>query len=162
MKHWLSVLSLLLSIPAQADVLILFTGTSSPAASHFLGETANQSALHGLRWEGEHYGLRLDHSIGGDDAGNSYITGDSIWRPSSWLVLGAGIMADTQPLRGTGSRMNFHAMLGTENPKLFGHFGAGLWFDHWSNGHIHYLFGPDAVPNPPRNVLSIGIVLPWR
>jgi hypothetical protein len=140
---------------ASGEGIIISTGTSIPGYNNhtMLGEWKNHSAQYSVRYEGTHYGIRADHSVNGDDDGNTYLTGDSLWRPTKWLVAGAGIMVDRRPLRAVGSRMNFHAMVGLESSS-----GIGVWFDHWSNGHIHAMFGPDNVLNPPRNVLSVGLV----
>lgn len=155
---------------AHADEMNLFiisTGISlaSGKPNNAFGEYENKNNQYSLRYAGERFGLRLDHSSGGDDAGNSYLTGDALFRaPADWIwpvnyaIAGIGIMIAREPLRTHGSYMNFHAMLGLEDPTLFGRAGGGIWFDHWSNGHIHQLIGWDGVPNPPRNVISIGVI----
>lgn len=147
------------SSPARA--LILSVGVSSTSSKPFnpLGEYENKSNQYSLRYEGRRFGLRLDHSIHGDDDGNTYITGDVLARPWGPIVLGAGLSYAKQPLRGIGRQANLHAMFGVEDPTMFGpRTGAGAWFDHWSNGHIHQIIGWDDVPNPPRNAISGGII----
>jgi len=144
----------------QADALIISGGVSSTSEKPFnpLGEYENKSNQYSLRYAGQRFGVRLDHSAGGDDRGNIYVTGDVLARPFAGLVLGAGLMVARDPLREAGRRRNFHAVMGFENPHLFGDVGGGIWFDHWSNGHIHQIVGWDGVPNPPRNVISIGVI----
>ena len=143
-----------------ADV-ILSTGISTANLGQFLGEAGNRSGSYSLRLAGKSMGLRIDKSVHGDDAGNTYITGDLLARPLPYLVLGGGMMYATQPLRGRGQQVNFHGMIGLEHDKLFGRYGGGAWFDHFSNGHFHRLTGWDGVPNPPRNALSIGVIIPF-
>jgi len=120
----------------------------------------SQSNQYGIAYEGKRFGVSADYNIHGDDDRNSYITGYMLAHPFKYMIAGAGLMYADQPLRGTGQRRNFFAMLGVEDAKLFGNFGATLRFKHWSNGHIHEFSGWDGMPNPPRNVVSVGLVIP--
>jgi hypothetical protein len=147
--------------PAEGDLLIISAGVSSTSEKPFnpLGEYENKSNQYSLRYEGRRFGLRLDRSVHGDDDGNTYLTGDILFRPSGPVVLGAGLSYSTHPLRGIGRQQNLHAMVGVEYPDFFDKgFGLGGWFDHSSNGHIHRIIGWDGVPNPPRNVISGGLI----
>lgn len=143
-----------------ADKIIISFGTSltSDNLHSSLGEYKNHSENYNIKYEGIHYGIRLDHSVKGDDNGNTYITVDSLYHFNDNVFVGAGIMVAKNPLRKVGSYMNFHATLGLESDIIFPNkTGVGIYYDHWSNGHIHSIFGEDNVPNPPRNIISVGI-----
>ncbi len=147
--------------PAAGSLLIVSTGISSTSEKPFnpLSEHENKSNQYSLRYEGRRFGLRLDHSVHGDDDGNTYITGDLLAWPWGPFIMGAGLSYMKQPLRGIGRQANLHAMIGIEDSSMFGpRTGAGAWFDHWSNGHIHRIIGWDDVPNPPRNAISTGVI----
>lgn len=144
-----------------ADNIVISGGRSinSNNTHSSLREYKNLSYIYSVKYEGEHYGLRLDHSLKGDDDGNNYVTGDALFHIIPNIILGAGIMIDRHPLRKTGSYMNFHAIGGLEFKNLFkNNIGLGIYYDHWSNGHIHSLFGTDNVPNPPRNTINLGLI----
>ncbi len=144
------------------DNLIVSAGVSVTSSKPFnpIGEWNNKSSQYGVRYEGHRFGLRHDQSKGGDDNDNAYITADVLARPFQYVIVGGGAMYAKNALRTVGKQKNLHATIGLENPSLFGAIGAGIWFDHWSNGRIHQITGWDGIPNPPRNVISIGLILP--
>jgi len=156
MKKFLLCLWLLsFSLTAGAGELIISSGTSSNLATVW-GEVGNRSGDYSLRYAGDRFGIRADKSVHGDDAGNLTITGDVLAHPFGGLVFGAGLAYSKDRLRQEGEHENFHATAGIEFPRLIGHAGAGVWFDHWSNGRR--LFNRhDVLGNPPRNVLSVGL-----
>lgn len=147
----------LLAGASFAGDVVLSIGTSS-ALKNAWGEAGNKSAMHSIRYAGERFGVRYDRSVRGDDAGNYALTGDVYARPFGGLVLAGGVSYFKQPLRGLGEQENFHGMIGWEFPRIVANVGAGVWFDHWSNGRR--IFNRDLPHNPPRNVLSFGVTLP--
>lgn len=149
-------LALLSGVSFAGDVVVS-TGTSS-ALKNAWGESGNKSAMHSLRYAGDRFGLRYDRSVRGDDAGNYSLTGDIYARPFGGLVLAGGIGIFHERLRGLGEKENFHALIGWEFPRVVGNVGAGVWYDHWSNGRR--IFNRSLDHNPPRNVLSFGVVMP--
>lgn len=154
-----------LSDPAKADPgnLVISAGVSATSSKPFnpVGEWDNKSNQYSVRYEGERFGLRWDGSKGGDDADNAYITADLLARPFKHVIVAGGLMYAKDRLRTIGKQLNFHAMAGLEFEKVFYDIGLGAYFDHDSNGHIHRLIGEDGVPNPPRNVVSLGFFFPF-
>ncbi len=164
MRLFLLVLLFTTSVCAFGDNLVVSGGQSIESNNYNtpFGEYHNRSRTMGIRYEGQHYGIRIDHSFTGDDAGNTYLTGDAIFHFLKYGVAGVGIAIMHHPLRVYGSYMNFHAMLGIEDPHLFGKFGGAIYYDHWSNGHVHQIIGWDGIPDPPRNVISAAILIPIK
>lgn len=153
--------ALLFAVVLGADVhagdLVLSAGTSSGLQAEF-GEGGNRSFQSGVRYAGERFGVRLDHSAEGDDDGNDGVTADVYLRPFGGLVLAGGLGYFEKPLRTLGRQANFHTLAGWEFRDLLEGIGIGVYFDHWSNGRR--LFNRDLPHNPPRNVLSVGLVIP--
>lgn len=146
---------LFFSVTAAAGELIVSSGTSSNLATVW-GEAGNKSGAYSLRYAGDRFGVRIDKSVHGDDAGNQTLTGDVLTHPFGGFVLGAGLAKSEKRLRGIGETENFHALIGFELSHLIApRVGAGVWFDHWSNGRR--LFGRPILHNPPRNVMSVGV-----
>jgi hypothetical protein len=167
MKKFITILCFFLfcifSAHLAASDIVVSAGVSATTEKPFnpFGEWDNKSNQYSVRYEGKRFGLRYDQSKGGDDNDNAYLTADVLARPFKYVIVGGGVMYAKDRLRTVGKQKNFHAMIGLENPSLFGSFGAGAWFDHDSNGHIHQIVGWDGVPNPPRNVVSVGLVVPF-
>lgn len=149
---------ILISTCAGAGEIALTSGASSSLANVW-GEGGNRTTDLAARYLGERFGVRFDHSVHGDDAGNNGLTGDVLFRPVPGVVLGAGVARFQNRLRGVGERTNLHAMGGYEIPRVLGNVGVGVFFDHWSNGRR--LFDRHGIHNPPRNVVSIGATLPY-
>lgn len=155
-----------LSVTANAEPgnLVVSAGVSATSSKPFnpVGEWGNKSNQYSVRYVGQRFGVRWDGSKGGDDTDNAYVTGDVYARPAKFVIVGAGLSYAKNKLRTTGKQQNFHALAGLEFEKVVYDVGVGVYFDHWSNGHIHRLIGDDGVPNPPRNVISIGFFIPFE
>lgn len=149
---------------AAAGNLIL-SGGYSPQSDNprtWVEQFHSKSTQYGAAFEGTRFGASVDYNLHGDDDRNTYVTGYVLARPLTYGVVGAGLMYSDKPLRTVGLRRNLYAMAGLENDTLFGTFGGTIRVKHWSNGHIHQFTGWDGIPNPPRNVISIGLVIPFK
>lgn len=158
MKKYFLLFALLAAVPAHAFDLMLSAGSSSQIEADF-GEAGNRSDQFSVRLVGERFGIRFDRSFRGDDDGNQGVTADVYARPFGGLVLAGGLSYFKQPLRTLGRQANFHGLVGWEIRNLIGPATVGMYYDHWSNGRR--LFNRDLPHNPPRNVFSLGIGLPF-